>query len=353
MKSPYEALPDDAFWRTAVVERSPFDIGPLWTPKQPFTRTTRTATFGSCFAERFGAALRNRRFAWTNAEPAPAPMTAEDRRNYGYDIFSARIGNVYTTRQMRQWLEWACGATPPSEFWEHEGRIYDPFRPRVERKGFADRTEAMASRHTAISSLRTAVETSDLFVFTLGLTEGWRSRRTGLEFTTAPGIVAEPFDIEKHFLHEHRLFEVLDDLDRCVDLIRSLQPHITMLLTVAPGPFVATASGRHVLLATSECKAILRAAAGEMARRSDCDYFPSYEILTSPPYRSMFFAPNLRNVSKAGIDFVMNMLFKVAGEEGLTGIDVAEEDINADPDPLCDDELIEEISFMKSEMINA
>ena len=39
------------------------------------------------------------------------------------------------------------------------------------------------------------------------------------------------------------------------------------------------------------------------------DYFPSYEIITHPVFRGMFFAPNMRSVEPAGVSTVMQHFF--------------------------------------------
>jgi hypothetical protein len=65
------------------------------------------------------------------------------------------------------------------------------------------------------------------------------------------------------------------------------------------------------LLATSHSKSLLRAVASEACDWGDfIDYFPSYEVITSPAYRGMFFAPNLRSVLPKGVDHVMDIFFR-------------------------------------------
>lgn len=338
--NPYESLPDTAFWRTAVASRPPLEVGPLWQPKWPIDRDTRIAAFGSCFARHFGRAVRTRGFTFVDAEPAPATLPEADRRRIGYDLFSARIGNIYTPRQLLQWLQWASGARPvPDHFWTRDGRTHDPIRPGVEPDGFASRAEAEASRRTTIDSLAQALAEADLLLFTLGLTEAWRDRASGLEYPIAPGVFADSFDPARDAFHEHRLTEVLDDLTAVLDLLLRIRPGMRILLTIAPGPMIATASGRHVLVATSGCKAILRAAAGEMARRPECDYFPSYEMATSPPYRAMFFAPNLRDISAFGVGVVMDVFFGALGLDAESAPGTGPQPATQDPE--CDEAELE------------
>ncbi|EDY37492.1 conserved hypothetical protein [Cyanobium sp. PCC 7001] len=51
---------------------------------------------------------------------------------------------------------------------------------------------------------------------------------------------------------------------------------------------------------------MLRAAAGELCAGSDdIDYFPSYEIITNPAARGLFYAANLRSVRPEGVAIAM------------------------------------------------
>ena len=74
--SPYSGLPEVAFWKTAVASKNPYEMSGLWSPKFPIRRRHKVATFGSCFAQHFGRALRNRGFRWFITETAPPGMSA-------------------------------------------------------------------------------------------------------------------------------------------------------------------------------------------------------------------------------------------------------------------------------------
>lgn len=81
-----------------------------------------------------------------------------------------------------------------------------------------------------------------------------------------------------------------------------------MILTVSPVPLVATMSGEHVLSATTYSKSVLRVAAQEaMDAYENCWYFPSYEIITGPQARGLYFRDDLREVSVHGVDHVMRV----------------------------------------------
>jgi hypothetical protein len=74
---------------------------------------------------------------------------------------------------------------------------------------------------------------------------------------------------------------------------------------------VATAEPRNVVVSTAFSKSVLRVAAQAMADEYACvDYFPSYEIITSPLSRARFWAEGLRDVTSDGVETVMDIFFK-------------------------------------------
>jgi GSCFA family len=312
MPHPYESLPEDRFWRTAVGERDALAIQGLWKPKLKITRRTHIVTAGSCFAQHFAKALRARRYRWIDHEPGPPGLTPAQKLDYHYGTFSFRTGNIYTPRMLHQWLRWALTDTaPPDEVWESDGRFYDPFRPAVEPGGFASVEELQASRRDTLAAIRSAVTTAQVFVFTMGLTEAWQDRETGVEFAVCPGTVAGEFDPLKHVFVNHRFAGLMADMVAVLRLLLRANRRLSLLLTVSPVPLTATASENHVLTATSHSKSLLRAVASELMLRSPrVDYFPSYEIITHPAYRGRFYAPNLRSVLPEGVDHVMNSFFR-------------------------------------------
>jgi hypothetical protein len=312
MKHPYDHLPPSAFWRTGVAELSPLAIRDVWTPKFDIRPDDSVATAGSCFAQHIGRALAARGCNWFDAEPAPAALSAANRTRFNYGIFSFRTANIYTAAMLRQWIEWALGkSSPPEEIWEEGGRFFDPFRPSVEPDGFESADELLTSRALTLKAVKRAVQYGSVFTFTLGLTEGWVNLRRGYVYAACPGTLHGTFDPALHGFRNFTHSAILADLTAAFDLARKANPDLRILLTVSPVPLVATASGKHVLVASTYSKSVLRAAAGEYADGRDyADYFPSYELIASAPSRAMFYEPNLRSVSRQGVDFAMDMFFR-------------------------------------------
>jgi hypothetical protein len=310
-RNPYSALPETAFWRSAVAAKDALAINRLWDPKFEIQLNQKVVTFGSCFAQHIGRALRARGFHWYITEHAPPGMSQANQALFNYNLFSCRTGNIYTASLLKQWVEWALGErSPPEEYWLMNGRYFDPFRPAIEPEGFASLKEMLASRDYAIAAFRRSIAAARYFVFTLGLTESWFNAEKGYEYPMCPGTTAGAFDPERH-VFKNQSFEYIRThlLDALVKL-RKFNNKLKVILTVSPVPLTATNSGRHVLMATMESKSILRSVAGQLRiGHWWIDYFPSYEIISSPVFGGRFFEANLRNVNKAGVDFVMDSFF--------------------------------------------
>ncbi len=315
--TPYDALPERAFWRSAVAQGGLAGLSDLWQPKFAITPKDRISTYGSCFAQHIGQNLRRAGFRWHICETPPPTTPPDLARAHGYDLFSARTGNIYTPTLLLQWLEWAFEKRrPPQEIWADGNGLRDPFRPKLEPEPFESEKELEKLRAVTLAALRKSVTGAKVFIFTLGLTERWVHTGGGYEYPLCPGTAAGYFDPAVHRAAPLEFNEALHAMRKALDLMRSVNPELQFILTVSPVPLTATASGAHVLSATAGAKAILRAVAGQLAEtRRDTDYFPSYELITSPLAGGRFFADNQRDVTAKGVDIVMQHFFAGLGVE--------------------------------------
>jgi hypothetical protein len=307
VKNPYVGKPDHQFWRRSVSGRGPEQVDPVVRVPFGISRTDQVATAGSCFAQHIARHLQATGFRYFAAEAAPALPVSEDE-NYG--TFSARYGNVYTVRQLWQLFQRAYGMFAPVDTaWRRaDGRLIDPFRPRIQAGGFASVADLLAERQSHLAAVRRVFEECDVFIFTLGLTEGWVARSDGAVFPLAPGTVASEGDADAYAFHNFTVAEMEADLGRFINALRSVNPGCRVLLTVSPVALVATYEDTHVLSATIYSKSALRVVA-EMATHAfpQVGYFPSYEMITGPQARSTFFEDDLREVRPEGVAYVMSV----------------------------------------------
>lgn len=317
MENPYVGLPKSAFWKSAISNVSALEMEGIYDPKFPISKSMEICAAGSCFAQHIGRQFKERGYSFVDLEKSINLMEKDDLNRFGFDMYSARYGNIYSIRQLLQLFQRANGSfTPEETYWETNGRWYDPFRPSIEPNGFSSLAELQMDLEYHLSRINLLLKSCKIFVFTFGLTEGWINKSDGSVLPTCPGTIAGDFDDNKYEFHNFTHGEVLADTEAFIEYARTINPDLKFLFTVSPVPLTATASGQHVLPATIYSKSVLRGVCGELSQKYDfVDYFPSYELVSSHPMRSMFYNPNLRSVASKGVAHVMSVFFNAIGEE--------------------------------------
>jgi hypothetical protein len=341
--NPYHGLPDYQFWRRAVAGVAPAELDPVLHTRFRLGRNDRVATAGSCFAQHISNTLRNQGFQFLVTESAPAlPEQEAARRQFG--LFSARYGNLYTARQLLQLFERAHGMRQPLDTgWQRsDGRWVDPLRPQVEPDGYASAREVLEANELHLDAVRRMFSSLDVLVFTLGLTEAWRSKVDGTVYPLAPGVAAGRLDSTRHEFVNFSVDEVAEDLRSLVQHLRRLNAGARVILTVSPVPLIATFESRHVLVSNTESKAVLRVAAARLvAQLPAVDYFPSYEIVTGAASRMQYFADDLRSVTQGGVDHVMRLFLRHYANEQLQARDEFSREAARVGEVMCDEEALD------------
>jgi hypothetical protein len=323
----------------------------------PFTVSTTDAvvTAGSCFAQHISRRLAASGYKFLITEAAHPFLEPDTAAAFNYGRFTARYGNIYTARQLLQLFHRAYGTfTPVEDAWRTDtGAWIDPFRPQIQPGGFPTEAEYRADREQHFAAVRTAFETADVFIFTLGLTECWEHAVDGAAFPICPGTSAGGvFDPEVHRFANHSVSDVIEDMEAFFGALRAMNPQVRVILTVSPVPLVATARDAHVLVATTYSKSVLRVAAETLVSRHEkTGYFPSYEIITGPQSRGGYFEDDLRDVRAEGVDRVMSLFFQHVcetsgesqpAEQRATASDDFFERAKSLNDALCDELLLDD-----------
>jgi hypothetical protein len=316
--SPYTNRPARTFWKTGVANDLPTRTG-LYRKRFEIEKTDRIATAGSCFAQHIARNLRQRGYRVLDTEPAPRLLPPEIAVRFGYGLYSARYGNIYTSRQLLQLLQEAFeGRDPGAIAWERDGRYFDALRPGVEPQGLASAEEVLKHRAAHLAKVVKLFRQTDVFVFTFGLTETWIDTASGTAFPTAPGTIAGSFDAERFAFLNLDQKDVWRDCLAVRRILREINPAMRFLVTVSPVPLTATATDSHILAATVYSKSVLRAVAGRLYDKfPDVDYFPSYEIIGTPFMRTVFYTEGLREVADEGVQAVMQTFFAEHGGEEI------------------------------------
>ncbi|QYZ67195.1 MAG: hypothetical protein HPY30_15130 [Gammaproteobacteria bacterium (ex Lamellibrachia satsuma)] len=143
----------------------------------------------------------------------------------------------------------------------HEGKLED-WQPAYERDQYVD-------------YLRDA----GAIVFTIGLAEVWEDARSGKVFWR--GIPESVFDENRHVFRVTTVEENKRNIGEIIDLIREVNAHAPIIITLSPVPLKATF--RNSSCVTSDCisKSILRVAIDTLMseERPDVYYWPSFEVV--------------------------------------------------------------------------
>lgn len=342
--NPYRDLPDHHFWRRAVAAVGHDQIDPVVRAAFVLERDTAIGTAGSCFAQHIARRLAMSGHHYLVTE-AGETLTPDERSRKNYSVYSARYGNLYTARQLRQLFERAHGAYIPADTaWEREdGRFVDPFRPEIDPDGFATPQEVEASRQEHFEHVRRLFREVDVLVFTLGLTEAWQSCEDGSVFPLCPMVVSSTVSAQNYAPVNFTHAEVLEDLMRFVAMLRTVNPEVKLLLTVSPVPLIATFEDRHVMVSTIASKSILRGVADEACRLdTGISYFPSYEIVANPFFPKSYFGEDGRSVKPEGVDHVMRVFLKHysrLSQDGPQGARIAE--LEEEQKVVCEEERLD------------
>ncbi|MDB6162881.1 MAG: hypothetical protein JWL98_313 [Xanthomonadaceae bacterium] len=345
--NPYRNVGSHQFWRTAVTGVERFRYDPVTATRFTISPGDRIATGGSCFAQHISNRLSKIGFNYFITE-AGCHLSVDQRRPKGYGVFSCRYGNIYTSRQLLQLFQ-ECfeGREHAEAAWlRADGRYVDALRPQIDPDGFASIQAVRDERRVHLDAVRRMFTECDVFVFTLGLTETWRSLADGTVYPLAPGVSGGSFDESLHAFVNLDIHDVLSDLNTFLAGLKRVNPSVRVLLTVSPVPLIATYENRNVLVATSYSKSVLRVAADMAYRTFDwVDYFPSYEIITGSYTNSVYYEDDYRGIRDTGVDHVMRCFLRHYANIGAIPALPAglEQNAGGANDIVCDEEAIDQV----------
>jgi hypothetical protein len=268
------------------------------------TPRTLIGSAGSCFALRIAHQLQ----AWgynyvIEEDDLPPDIPLERLSTTSFRMAPARWGTLFNAPSMRQMVERAYGLWQPDPIVvNYGGRFLDPFRsiPALYRdvEGYV----ADFEKHN--QALRRALDSCEVFILTLGLTEAWRFAHNG-DFTSIAPAHIDPALVRPH---ELTVEENVVELERLYEVYARHRPGIKLIVSVSPVPLNKTFSTRqHVVAANALSKATLRVAAEIFCRnhRRDVHYFPSYEVVTYGTRNA--WEADMRHVSAEAVSRVMTL----------------------------------------------
>jgi hypothetical protein len=251
---------------------------------------------GSCFVREIERALIERGFDVPHPGAALAARWPHVHAGAATSCWLAgAYANKFNTYSMLYEVQRAClGPERAPEFVQRidDGTWFDIGAANV----LSDTSEAaVRARRSILDAHSSHITRCDIFVLTLGLTEGWFNRRLGINDQTGALANTSRADYEFVALDFNEHMEALEELHRTV---KERNPACRFIVTVSPIPLQATFSGQDIVLANMYSKATLRSVAGAFcARHQYTDYFPSFEmVMFSDP--SVVWQPDRRHVRR-------------------------------------------------------
>ncbi|MCX5873984.1 MAG: GSCFA domain-containing protein [Deltaproteobacteria bacterium] len=282
-----------------------FPLPPYLGPK--ITGTTTIASMGSCFAREIKTALIREGYSYIMEETEhPASKHASAAWERLYNTFSIRQIFDYTFEEFNPQIRWWI--SPETHV------VQDPYRRIILYRSLE---EAQADFEHHIKCSHRALNTAEILIITLGLTEIWRDRFDGSVICLPSGpYVNEGGDMSRYEFQISRYEENLANLERIHDLLLRNNPHCHIILTVSPVHLWATfRRDCDVISASSNSKSTLRAVADEFtARHDNVTYFPAFEMagIFRPMMGKSIFAEGRENfhVNQETVDFIMKHFFE-------------------------------------------
>ncbi|MDB5102374.1 MAG: hypothetical protein JWP91_63 [Fibrobacteres bacterium] len=294
--------PDTVFWPDPTHPKHPRTLHgeKAFARRHKFiNRGVPVGSAGSCFASRIAEMLQKQNFNYVVTEP----NLSNDGKTHNS---CARWGIIFNVPSFRQLVERAFGMRKiPRLLWVNESNgkriLMDPFREDISFDS-VEEYERDIEIHTA--GAREAFMKSKVFVMTLGMNEVWYLKSENAALARAPWGIASSLVESRVLTVEENVYE----LQRMLDLWRSYNPEIKLIVTTSPVPLHATFRGSdyHVITANAHSKSTLRLAAQEFAERNkDVFYFPAYETVlygTKNPWEE-----DQRHVSQEAVRNVMSL----------------------------------------------
>lgn len=251
-------------------------------PRFRLSREDRFFTIGSCFARnvevkliKMGCDVLARGFS----------IAPEHYLDHGDNEVGGRgVLNKYNPHSMRTEVLRALGEIDPlpdNGFIEiGEGLWLDPQASRLK----PDALPVVTDLRDKLNALTARVAEASVVFITLGLTETWYDRVTGLSLNQAPPPAQVRKMGERFYFRNATYTEAVECLEDIIRAIRKHSPDCRIIVTVSPVPMSTTWTGEDVIVANTYSKATLRAAAQALTERHHfVDYFPSYEIVVNTP----------------------------------------------------------------------
>jgi hypothetical protein len=224
----------------------------------------------------------------------------------------------YTPTSMKQELEWpfdrCVGWSDDALIIESNGQYIDMNYPNF--AGPSTLSVALSRRRIAGELVR-KLTSADIIILTLGLTEEWRHKPSGLAVNAISGKALAKSSDDYEFIS----LSYEDVMDALLSIYNTIyHAHETkefqLFITISPVPFASTFTNDDVVVANMTSKATLRAAAAAFIDHfANVHYFPSYEMVIYSDYGAAW-RPDKIHVNGEMVKIVVNSFIETVYKAG-------------------------------------
>jgi len=134
-------------------------------------------------------------------------------------------------------------------------------------------------RRQEIDAIYAELPRANVVILTLGYIETWYDNATNCYLNRKPPHVRDVVHSDRFSFERMDLTKCIEVLAPAVDAL--VQNGVKVIVTVSPVPLGTTFTGDDCVVANQYSKAVLLVCAKELSKKTDVDYFPSYEIVVS------------------------------------------------------------------------
>jgi tetratricopeptide (TPR) repeat protein len=203
-------------------------------------RNTRFFTMGSCFARNLARSLKDSGYFSNHME------------------ISEYINTTFANRVFVEWLG--------------EADIHVAIRDRI--------VELLPPGWSRENTLQ-VIKNSDVFILTLGVAAAFFDKATGAFVLPRPSALNSRALAEKYLFRTTSVEENVGNVLYLIEFVRTLAPHIKIVVTVSPVPLLASFEYESAVQADCLSKSTMRLVAHEVVNNSNISnilYWPSFEV---------------------------------------------------------------------------
>ncbi|WP_421869151.1 GSCFA domain-containing protein [Marinoscillum sp.] len=236
-------------------------------------------SIGSCFSDNIGSKLRENKF----------------------DVVTNPLGIIYNPYSIFKNLKLLLSeGLDPNNFIKR-GNIYFHWDTHSAISGTEiNQFKELLEEKSRLS--KQSLIAAEWLVITLGTIYTYRYRGNDMIVANCHKVPQKEFE-KQTLTHE----EIVEDYQETMELVRSINPRIKVILTVSPVRHI-----RDGLIANNISKATLLQAVHDIVRSDkDSYYFPSYEIMIDELRDYRFYKSDMIHPSEQAINYIWNKLSKV------------------------------------------